>query len=203
MSNNAPACLPQDLHIHTTFSEGDGAVAMEQTVALVAWLGHAETIGISDHFESLGDRLPEYLATVRDHGLCVGTEVGSPEMAGAAAQADVDYYIMHCEDTPAFYRMAERFLETGKPVIIAHPMVFDTNLERVPPGCYLEVNNRYVWRDDWRTRLAPYASRFPWIISSDAHQPHWLNQNVARHVAAELGIRETLLFTGRGAAKTL
>jgi hypothetical protein len=32
------------------------------------------------------------------------------------------------------------------------------------------------------------------VISSDAHQPNWLNQTVARHVAAELGVREKLLF---------
>ncbi|MFP4502471.1 MAG: PHP domain-containing protein [Candidatus Hydrogenedentota bacterium] len=203
MITSRPAPVPQDLHIHTTFSEGDGAIVPEQTVELVAGLGHAATIGISDHFEFLGDRLPEYIATVRAHGLHAGTEVQHPEIAETAAQTDVDYFIMHCEDAPAFYKMAERFLETGKPVIIAHPMLFDTDLERVPPGCHLEVNNRYVWRDDWRTRLAPYVNRFSWVISSDAHQPHWLNQNVARYAAAELGIRETLLFAGHPVAHTL
>jgi histidinol phosphatase-like PHP family hydrolase len=203
MTAYRPAPVPQDLHIHTTFSAGDNAIVPEQTVELVARLGHAETIGISDHFELIGDRFPEYIATVRAHGLYAGTEVQNPEIAETATQADVDYFIMHCEDAPAFYKMAERFLETGKPVIIAHPMLFDTDLELVPPGCYLEVNNRYVWRDDWRTRLAPYVDRFSWVIGSDAHQPHWLNQNVARYVAAALGIRETLLFAGQNAEQTL
>jgi hypothetical protein len=32
------------------------------------------------------------------------------------------------------------------------------------------------------------------VIDSDAHQPHWLNQHVARRVAHKLGIAETLLF---------
>jgi len=28
------------------------------------------------------------------------------------------------------------------------------------------------------------------VISSDAHQPNWLSQSVARRVAADLGIQE-------------
>jgi hypothetical protein len=32
------------------------------------------------------------------------------------------------------------------------------------------------------------------VISSDAHQPNWLNQTLARYVARELEIQETLLF---------
>jgi hypothetical protein len=56
----------------------------------------------------------------------------------------------------------------------------------------VEVNNRYSWRDDWRKSLGPWVFRF--VISSDAHQPNWLNQTYARYVAAALGIRETLLF---------
>ena len=73
-------------------------------------------------------------------------------------------------------------------------IALDTNLERVPPACLIEINNRYIWRCDWRRWYAPYRDRFRFVISSDAHQPNWLNQTVARYVAAELGIRETLLF---------
>ena len=45
----------QDLHIHTIFSTGDSAVSREQTVELVAEINHAKIIGISDHFEYIGD----------------------------------------------------------------------------------------------------------------------------------------------------
>jgi len=34
--------VPQDLHIHTTFSSGDTAVVEKQTVEFIARLGHAE-----------------------------------------------------------------------------------------------------------------------------------------------------------------
>jgi hypothetical protein len=39
-----------------------------------------------------------------------------------------------------------------------------------------------------------YVNSRHFVISSDAHQPNWLNQNVARHVCQVLGIRETILF---------
>jgi len=54
-----------------------------------------------------------------------------------------------------------------------------------------------VWQNDWRAKLGPYIRRFRFVINSDAHQPHWLNQSVARYVARELGIQETLLFPER------
>jgi hypothetical protein len=72
----------------------------------------------------------------------------------------------------------------------------DTNLDRVPPQCLVEINNRYVWRCDWGRFYGPYVSRFEFVISSDAHQPNWINQTVARHVAERLGVRERLLFQG-------
>jgi hypothetical protein len=34
------------------------------------------------------------------------------------------------------------------------------------------------------------------VLSSDAHEPSMLNQNVARRVGRELGIRETLFVKG-------
>jgi hypothetical protein len=77
--------------MHTTWSSGDCSIVPEQTVALIASLGHARTVGISDHFEHIHDR-------------------------------------------------------------------------------------------------------FEFVVSSDAHQPNWINQTVARHVAARLGVRERLLF---------
>lgn len=191
---HTPEPVPQDLHIHTVFSAGDGALVCEQTIDLVAAVRHARVLGVSDHFELLGDALPDYRDCARGHGLYVGTEIGSPDSVREAVTADLDYYIVHCEDTPKHYAALEQLVATGRPVIIAHPMLLDTNLDKAPPECLAEVNNRYVWRDDWRTRLGPYVNRLRWVISSDAHQPHWLNQNTARWVAAELGIVETLLF---------
>jgi len=40
--------VAQDLHVHTVFSHGDGAIVPEQTVELVAAVGHARILGISD-----------------------------------------------------------------------------------------------------------------------------------------------------------
>lgn len=184
----------QDLHIHTTWSHGDGAVAPEQTVDLVAAVRHAQVVGISDHFHYIDDCFDDYAAAVRAAGLRLGTEVDLPQAAEAAA-CEADYYIAHCFDDPADYRALETLLATGRPVIIAHPHMLGTDLSRVPPECLVEINNRYIWRTDWRAYYQPYAGRFRFVLSSDAHQPNWLSQSVARHVAAELGIEETLLFT--------
>jgi len=190
-----PEPLPQDLHVHTAFSYDDGAIVPEQTVEVVAAVGHARVIGISDHFEYVcAERFAAYREAVRGHGFVLGTEVAGPEWVADAAAADLDYYMLHCHDTPGHYAAAERLLETGRPVIIAHPMLLDTDLDRVPPECLIEINNRYVWRDDWRARLGPYTQRFRFVIGSDAHQPHWLSQRVARGVARALGVKETLLF---------
>lgn len=187
--------LPQDLHIHTTFSNGDGAVLPEQTVAMVATVRHARVMGISDHLEFIyGRGFDTYRQEVRRHGLHVGVEVNGHDWIDDALSVDVEYYVYHCRDVAADYRGAERLLATGRPVIIAHPLVLDTNLARVPDTCLVEINNRYVWRSDWRAGLGPWVGRFRFVIGSDAHQPHWLNQNVARMVAAALGVRETVLF---------
>jgi histidinol phosphatase-like PHP family hydrolase len=192
------ARVPQDLHVHTVFSYNDGAIEPQQTVELVAAIRHAQVLGISDHFEHIaGERFGPYRDAVLAHGLLLGTEVNGPDWVAEAAQAPVEYYNLHCPDTPAHYAAAERLLETGRPVIIAHPMLLGTNLDKVPPECLIEINNRYVWRNDWRTRLTPYVNRFRFVIGSDAHQPHWLNQNPARWVATQLGVRETILFPER------
>jgi histidinol phosphatase-like PHP family hydrolase len=186
-------CLPQDLHIHTTFSRDDGAVTPEQTVELVAAVAHARIIGISDHLESIADDFQKYAQTVRSCGFVVGTEVNGADWVGEAEAVDAQYFVYHCRDREPDYRGAERLLATGKPLIIAHPLILETDLRRVPPQCLIEINNRYVWRSDWET-LRPFTTSFSFVIDSDAHQPHWLNQNVARYVARELGISETLVF---------
>jgi hypothetical protein len=102
--------------------------------------------------------------------------------------------VYHCYDRDADYRGLERLLATGKPVIVAHPHMLDTNLERVPEQCLVEINNRYIWRCDWRDYYGPFRERFRFVISSDAHQPNWLNQTVAAYVAKQLGLQEQLVF---------
>jgi histidinol phosphatase-like PHP family hydrolase len=187
--------LAQDLHIHTLWSHGDSAVVPEQTVALVAALGHAGTVGISDHFEFLVDgAFDAYAREVRGAGLRLGIEVNGAEWVGDAAAAPVDYYVVHCFDRDADYRGLERLLGTGRPVIVAHPHALDTDLSRVPPECRVEINNRYVWRCDWRSYYGPYRDRFAFVLGSDAHQPNWLGQAVAEHVARSLGITPTRVF---------
>lgn len=186
--------LPQDLHIHSTWSDTDGAVVPEQTIGLIAAAGHARIRGISDHFEMVVDRWDDYRAEVLAAGLHLGTEVNGHEWVPAALDADCEYRIFHCWDRDADYRALETLLASGRPVIVAHPNALGTDLRRVPPECLVELNNRYIWRCDWHAEYGPWAGRFRFVISSDAHQPHWLGQGVARHVAAELGITETLLF---------
>ena len=186
--------VPQDFHIHTIFSHLDSAVAEAQTPEFVAQINHAKVTGISDHFEHFYERFDEYQSTLKQYGLYVGTEVDGSDYTREAAQLDFDYYIYHCRNSITEYRAIDTLLVTGKPVIIAHPLVLDTNLNQVPPECFIEINNRYVWQNDWRKRLMPFTGRFKFVIGSDAHKPNWLNQNVARYVASELKIEESFLF---------
>ncbi len=187
--------LLQDLHIHTTFSATDNAVVPEQTVALVAGIRHAGIVGISDHFDCLVDgRFSAYEKEVRRAGMKLGTEVDGHGWVSEAVGYDMDYFIFHCRDQEADYRSLEKLLATGKPVIIAHPNAFDTDLSRVPPECLIEINNRYVWRTDWEPYYRPYRDKFRFVLGSDAHQPNWLGQAVARHAAAQLDIEEHILF---------
>jgi hypothetical protein len=191
--------LLQDLHIHTTFSRNDPAVAAEQTVALVASIRHARVVGISDHLESIAEDFESYADTLRSHGLLVGTEVNGSDWLSVAEEVSAQYYVYHCRDREKDYRGAEHLLATGKPVIIAHPLILETDLRRVPPQCLIEINNRYVWRSDWQI-LRRFVGTFSFVLDSDAHQPHWLNQNMARYVAGQLGIQETLLFSDEDSA---
>jgi histidinol phosphatase-like PHP family hydrolase len=190
----SPQAVPQDLHVHTIFSKGDGAVVPEMTVELVAGIGHARVLGISDHLEYIAEEFPAYERTVRSFGLRLGLEINGAEWAEEAEGLPVDYYMYHCRDRLADYRGAERLAASGRPVIIAHPHMLETDLSKVPPQCLIEINNRYAWRDHGYRELAHFADRFRFVIGSDAHQPHWLNQNAARYIAGRLGIAETLLF---------
>ena len=187
--------LRQDLHIHTTYSTSDNSVVPEQTVALVAAVKHAGIVGISDHFECLIDGAFEnYVKEIRRTGLKVGVEVDGYPWVEEAIDYDVDYYIIHCRDQDNDYRALDKLLSTHKPVIIAHPNAFCTDLNRVPPECLIEINNRYIWRNDWKKYYGPFKDHFKFVIGSDAHQPNWLAQAVAQHAAAQLGIEEHLIF---------
>jgi histidinol phosphatase-like PHP family hydrolase len=187
--------LDQDLHIHTTFSVGDTAVVPQQTIAFIAAVKHARIIGISDHFDYITDtKFDEYRAEVTKHGLLLGTEVDGANWADEAVTYPFDYYIYHCYDYHRDYRAAELLLTTGKPVIIAHPQALDTNLNKVPTNCLIEINNRYVWRFNWRQYYTPFVGKFRFVLGSDAHQPNWLTHSIAEYVARELGVENTLLF---------
>jgi histidinol phosphatase-like PHP family hydrolase len=187
--------LQQDLHIHTTYSASDPSVVPEQTIALVASLKHARMVGISDHFENLANGVFErYVLEVRQAGLKVGIEVDGHSWVADAAGCEVDYYLFHCRDQHADYRSLDRLLATGKPVIIAHPNALNTDLSRVPGACLIEINNRYVWQTNWKQFYGPFHDRFKFVIGSDAHQPNWLGQAAAHHAAAQLGIKEHLVF---------
>ena len=195
--------VPQDLHIHTVFSTGDGAIVPQQTPRLVAEVRHARVIGISDHIEYLrGDVFGNYAAEVKGLGFRLGAEIVDYDDVEYSLSLPLDYRILHCYDEDKYYAAAERLLGGGDPLIIAHPMALGTNLGRLPAECLVEINNRYVWRNDWRSFFSPWTNRFRFVFSSDAHQPNWLGQAVARHVGTELGIAETLVFgkDGREAA---
>ena len=157
----------------TTYSTSDNSVVPEQTVALVAAVKHAIIVGISDHFECLvnGD-VEGYEKEIRQAGLKVGDEVDGHPWVNEATNYNVDYYIFHCRERYADYRSIDKLLTTGKPVIIAHPNVLSTNLNQVPSECLIEINNRYIWRSDWKQYYEPFKNQFRFVISSDAHQPN-------------------------------
>ena len=187
--------LQQDLHIHTIYSTSDNSVVPEQTVALVAAVNHANIVGISDHFEYLiNGEFEIYEKEIRQAGLKVGVEVDGLPWVDEATNYNVDYYIFHCRDQKADYRSLDKLLTAKKPVIIAHPNTYRTNLNLVPPECLIEINNRYVWRTEWKQYYSAFTNQFKFIISSDAHQPNWISQAVAQYVAAELDIKEHLVF---------
>lgn len=190
--------IKQDLHIHTVFSTGDSSVEPQQTIEFIAELNHADIRGISDHFEYLtGPVFQIYQEKVHDSGFYCGCEVNDSHDAREAIEYPFDYYIYHCRDKESEYRGAELLLETGKPLIISHPMAMGADLKKVPTGCLLEINNRYVWKNDYMSYFTPHLERFQFTLGSDAHKPNWLNQIAARHAAEKLGIEETVLFPSR------
>lgn len=194
-NNTQDSRLPQDLHIHTVFSEGDTAIVPQQTAAFIAEINHARVAGISDHIEFItGPRYPEYQAEVRRHGFKLGVEVARPSEVADASGMNVDYYVYHCANQRESYDGLESLLSTGKPVIVAHPLIMETDLNKVPRECFIEISNRYAWRSDWRKGFAPFITEFRFVISSDSHYPSALCQRVARYIASELGIKETILF---------
>ena len=187
--------IKQDLHIHTVYSTGDSSVVPEQTIELISRVGHAEIIGISDHLEYLDDALfAEYSEKIRTFGLKVGCEVNGADWVDRALEMPTDYYIYHCADEAKHYKGLEKLLAGNAPVIAAHPMMMGTKIHKLPEDVYVEINNRYVWRRDWRTFYSPHVRTKKFVYGSDAHQPHWLNQTMARFAGEELGIKEAVLF---------
>jgi histidinol phosphatase-like PHP family hydrolase len=185
----------QDLHIHTIFSAGDSAVSKEQTVELVAKVNHAKIIGISDHFEYIWmDNYLKYKETVTGFGFKLGTEIEGYKWVDSALNYDFDYYIYHCWDDPKDYKGLEKLMSGRKPVIVAHPYATGTNLDKIPENSIVEINNRYISRYDWSVFFSGYLNKFRFVLGSDAHQPNWLNLNISRYVANDLGIREEILF---------
>lgn len=187
--------LKQDLHIHTIYSTGDSAIIPQQTIELIAAMKHSEIIGISDHFDYLtGPVFDKYEKNVRKFDFRLGTEVNGHSWVDEALQYPFDYYVYHCYNTHADYKGAERLLASGKPLIIAHPQALDTDLSKVPSQALIEINNRYVFRFDWRKYYTPFLKQFRFILGSDAHQPNWLNHTVSAYVAGELGVENTIIF---------
>jgi len=92
--------IPQDLHIHTTFSTGDSAVVKEQTVQLIKQVHHANIIGISDHYEYLLDDVTfdQYRREMRAANFRLGTDLDRvPSECGTLCRGKTGY-----QRAPAF-----------------------------------------------------------------------------------------------------
>ncbi|MBN2626341.1 MAG: hypothetical protein JXA95_06705 [Spirochaetales bacterium] len=188
--------IDQDLHIHTVYSHGDPAIEPQQTPDLIESLAHARVIGISDHYEYLPPVFDEYRQDLHSRGFWCGCEINTGAEVPQALELPFDYYIYHCRDRDSEYRGAEQLADSGKPVIISHPMAMGADLNRVPTGCYIEVNNRYVWKGDYMAYYTPHLDRFRFVLGSDAHKPNWLNHVYAIYAAERLGIVPTQIFDG-------
>ncbi len=186
--------IEQDLHIHTVYSHGDTAIEPQQTLDLIQALAHSRVIGISDHFEYLPPVFDRYREDVHRRGFWCGCEINLSGDVSQALELPFDYYVYHCRDQESEYRGAERLLGSGKPVIISHPMAMGADLNRVPAGCFIEVNNRYVWKNDYMTYYPPHLDRFRFVLGSDAHKPNWLNHLVCSYAADRLGIVPHIIF---------
>ena len=186
----------QDLHIHTSFSTTDSAVVSQQTIEMIDFIRHADIIGISDHFEMfMPQHWEEYKNEVKKYNFKLGTEVNGHLSVDEALKFDFEYYVYHCwGHEPDDYKALIKLQSSNKPVIVAHPYATGTDLNRIPEGSIVEINNRYIWRYDWKNFITPYISKFKWVLSSDAHQPNWLTQQIATRIAEILNIPETILF---------
>jgi histidinol phosphatase-like PHP family hydrolase len=190
--------LLQDLHIHTVFSRNDPAIVPEQTIELISKIRHASIIGISDHIEHMTREIfDEYEKVIRQYGFLVGAEIDGPKSIDFAIDVDPDYFVYHCYDSNEAYQGVYQLLDTGKPLIIAHPLIMKTNLNKLPTDCFIEISNRYVWKSDWRNQFSPFLNRFRFVFSSDAHQPVMLNQTVAKYVGDQLGIQQSVVFANK------
>jgi histidinol phosphatase-like PHP family hydrolase len=163
---------------------------------MVAFAKHSKIIGISDHFEMfMPGRWMDYKSEVQKYGFLLGTEINGHQSVGEALKYDFEYYVYHCwGHEPNDYVALLTLQKSGKPVVVAHPYATGTDLNKISEGSIVEINNRYVWRYNWREFLVPFVNKFRWVLSSDAHQPNWLNQQIAVKVAEELKIKETILF---------
>ena len=181
--------LPQDLHCHTVLSSKDKDVHPLQTPEFIREHRHAEIIGISDHFDMIVD-FEEYSHRLRACGFFVGCEVDGADWVDQARNLPFDYYFYHLRPRDEDYEGRKALVATGRPVIVSHPMELGTDLSRLPDGAITEINNRYIWRNNWREFFTPHLGRLKFVISSDAHQPNWLGQRMARQVQCALGIDE-------------
>ncbi|MDC7224092.1 MAG: hypothetical protein PQJ60_10150 [Spirochaetales bacterium] len=186
--------IEQDLHIHTVYSTGDSSVEPQQNIPFIKSLNHARVAGISDHFEYLTEVFEAYREEVHSHGFWCGCEIDRGHHTPHALDLPFDYYIFHCRNEASEYAAAEKLLESGKPVIISHPMAIGADLNKVPSGCFIEVNNRYVWKGDYMSFYTPHLDRFRFVLGSDAHKPNWLNHLVCQQAADQLGIQPTRIF---------
>lgn len=187
--------LNQDLHIHTVFSLTDPAIVPQQTIEFIASVKHARITGISDHVECIeAENFVAYKNEIRKYGFKTGVEIDGDRSVDKAIELDPEYFIYHCYNEPSSYYGINKLLDCNKPLIIAHPFIMNTNLKKIPTECFVEINNRYAWRTDWRNEYTPFIDSFRFVFSSDAHQPNWLNQTISKYIAKEIGIKETIIF---------
>lgn len=133
--------LIQDLHIHTIFSSEE--CCPEQTLEMINEVRHADIIGISDHFEQIQD-VETYFTEVKRFHFHVGTEIDGTRMLEKAVEFPFEYFFYHCRDHENDYNGIDKLLKTGKPVIISHPNIFNTDPLKIPKECFVEINNSHV-----------------------------------------------------------
>jgi histidinol phosphatase-like PHP family hydrolase len=193
-----------DLHIHSTFSDGDFTIP--EIVDLYGTRGFG-AIAITDHltevYTILGrcaiilrktltvDTFGEYVATIRseslrarhEYGMCVipGFEISknyvNPEKASHILALDVEKFIpadMSCES------IIDRIHENGGFAVGAHP-VFSADHKYQTLWLWKQKETMCNLLDAWetanRTNFFPsvYESGYPVIASSDLHKARHMN----------------------------